>query len=241
MLQDTAIIMYSHSSYADAWPMFVGQQEKYFPELKKYVFTDSVPCELPSSWEVIYYKEEMSYNERFSSCLESVSEEYSILHHEDMPLFSAPDKNRIESYLKCLNEDNNLAYCKLLKGGEMREIPYKKNPELFAILHDSEYIFAVQPTIWKTAALMTVYTETKVSHIREFEPKSQETCRKNSIHGVYAYRGEPKRGMYHHDSSVYPYVATAIVRGQWNYSEYSLILDELLYEYGINPQIRGIA
>jgi hypothetical protein len=51
---------------------------------------------------------------------------------------------------------------------------------------------------------------------------------------------EKKRGMYHYDSSVFPYIATAINKGKWNYSEYQTELDSLFAEYQINPFERGI-
>jgi hypothetical protein len=45
--------------------------------------------------------------------------------------------------------------------------------------------------------------------------------------------------MYHWDSDVYPYVATAVVKGKWSYSEYVDELTELLGEYEIDPDVRG--
>ena len=52
---------------------------------------------------------------------------------------------------------------------------------------------------------------------------------------------ERKRGIYHCDSIIYPYIATAITKGKWNYGEYMTELDELFNEYGIVPFERGIA
>ena len=50
---------------------------------------------------------------------------------------------------------------------------------------------------------------------------------------------EDKRGMYHFDSKVFPYTATAIVKGKWNFSEYSRELKEVLAECSIDINIRG--
>ena len=47
MLDNVSLIMYSHSSYADAWDMFIGQASKYFPDLKKYVFIDDGADKVP--------------------------------------------------------------------------------------------------------------------------------------------------------------------------------------------------
>jgi hypothetical protein len=45
--------------------------------------------------------------------------------------------------------------------------------------------------------------------------------------------------MYHWDSGIYPYIATAIVKGKWDYECYSSELEDILSKYGINPDIRG--
>lgn len=42
-----------------------------------------------------------------------------------------------------------------------------------------------------------------------------------------------KRGMSHYDSSIWPYIATAIVKGRWNFSEYPNELKYLFDEYSI--------
>ena len=44
----------------------------------------------------------------------------------------------------------------------------------------------------------------------------------------------------HFNSKVFPYTATAIVKGLWNYSEYEKELDLICTEYNINPFLRGI-
>jgi hypothetical protein len=57
-----------------------------------------------------------------------------------------------------------------------------------------------------------------------------------------ARRGDEKRrGLYHYDSFVYPYVATAINKGKWNLNEYTEELNPIFEEYGINPFERGMS
>ena len=50
---------------------------------------------------------------------------------------------------------------------------------------------------------------------------------------------EVKRGLYHCDSIVFPYIATAINKGRWNTSEYRKELTLMFSKYDINPTIRG--
>ena len=240
MYENIAIIMYSHSSYSDAWQMFMGQVDKYFPkETKRYVFVDDDKGIIGENWKTVIYNDSYSYNERFSHCLESGAESYCILNHEDMPLYSEPNFTELDRCLEILEEEQGLHYIKLIKGGELRDIPYNNVPNLFAIPHDSQTIFAVQPTIWKTDKLKVVYRETKVDHIRQFEPLSQNVCRQNSIHGAYYFNSEPKRGLFHHDSSIYPYVATAIVKGRWNLAEYYFEITNLANQYDVDLKQRG--
>ena len=78
-----------------------------------------------------------------------------------------------------------------------------------------------------------------VNHIREFEPRAQEICKYFKIRGLYTHNGEPKRGELHWDTSVYPYIATAIVKGKWNLSQYEKELGMLLRKYIIDPSDRG--
>jgi hypothetical protein len=58
--------------------------------------------------------------------------------------------------------------------------------------------------------------------------------------GVYHYDNEPKRRRYHYDNYVYPYIATALVRGKWNLREYNVELGKILTEYKIDINKRGI-
>jgi hypothetical protein len=56
-----------------------------------------------------------------------------------------------------------------------------------------------------------------------------------------AYKSiDKKRGMHHYDSSTYPYIATAIVKGKWYTSDYPEI-KELLKTYKIEISERGEA
>ena len=48
------------------------------------------------------------------------------------------------------------------------------------------------------------------------------------------------RGGNHYDSNVYPYIATALVRGKWNINEYPNELGNILKNYNIEINKRGI-
>ena len=244
-MKDVAIIMYSHSDYSDVWQMFFGQTKKYIPEnAKKYIIADKNLDIIPEDWILLEYDDNLDYAKRVSSCLERVEEEFCIFHHEDMPLYNNPNLEKINNFKKILSDNEEISYIKFLRGGLYEDVRkpelYKDSKDLFLLNPDGYFLFAVQPTLWKTKNLENLYKTCQISHIREFEPVATEICRYFKIKGLYYYGGENKRGDYHWDSDLYPYVATAIVKGKWNVSEYYEELIPLIEEYKINVYERGI-
>ena len=43
---EVPILIYSHSSYSDVWPLIFGQFEKYFSNSKIYLLTDEDPIQI---------------------------------------------------------------------------------------------------------------------------------------------------------------------------------------------------
>jgi hypothetical protein len=96
--------------------------------------------------------------------------------------------------------------------------------------------FSIQPTIFRKELLENLVKTFPNKNIWEFEESIQET----DLDYMVKLGGEPKRGIYHYDSFVWPYIATAINKGKWNMTEYFKELDILFKEYDINPFDRGI-
>lgn len=243
-MKDIAIIMYSHSEYSDAWQMFFGQTKKHIPSVKKkYILTDKNLDIIPDDWVPIEYNDGDSYAKRVSSCLEQIEEKYCIFHHEDMPLYKNPDIDKLKEFKDFLEGEEDISYIKLIKGGmyfnDHLDIKYKDQNHLFSLDEGGNFIFAVQPSLWKTEDLLRLYKITKINHIREFEPCATEICNYMNIRGLYYYNGEEKRGMFHWNSNLYPYICTAINKGKWNTSEYGEELTKIFKEYSIDPSVRG--
>ena len=238
MKSDITLIMYSHSSYSDVWAPFFTQSEKYTPEYKKVLFSDDDCGLLPSSWSYVEYNDDDSYSKRMSSCLRHIETEMCFLHHEDMFLYDSPNRELINQY-ESVVRNTDVDFIRLLRSVDTPTFNYKGIRSLYPVPSHSPYFFSVQPTICKTDSLLKIYENTTVSHIREFEPKVQNTCRNLGIKGLFHYNHELKRGDHHYDSNVYPYVATAIVKGKWNYTSYEKELTEILNNNNINVDIRG--
>ncbi len=240
------IICYSHSSYSDLWDMFFGQIDKYLPNTKKYLFTDSVNRDVSDDISVIQYNDSDSYSDRVSHCLQSVKEDVCIFHHEDMILYDKPDIDKISEMMDFVSE-YNIDYIKLLKGGHVNDIELEDMPieNLYWIPHTSERLsFAIQPTIWKVKKLLEVYKNSSPSKlvgnvaVGNFEINASDYVNQSNINGLYWFSGENKRGQHHWDSKVYPH-GNMIFKGKWVYSEYSPELSDLHEMYEIDKNIRG--
>lgn len=246
MINNTAFICYSHSEYSDIWGMFFGQLNKYFPDVKKYLFTDKVTKSLSSNINIITYDNSLSYSHRVAYCLEQVKEEICLFHHEDMVLYNNPDIKKLNELCHFLLE-YDVGYIKLLKGGKFQDtrLPDISFKQLY-YLNKDEYMltFAIQPTLWKTSNLHKVYKNSSPTNIEgiaaagNFELQGSQYLNGTSIIGLYWYDNETKRGSHHYNSSVYPH-GNFVSKGKWVYSEYNNELIELHKKYNIDKNIRG--
>jgi len=241
-MKEVAFLLYTHSDYSDVWEAFFGQTEELLPEtFPKYIFVnDDMGREklklIPDDYKIVTYDEE-SYSNRVDQCLQKVDEEFCIFQHEDMMLYDKPDMKKLRKYLDVLKKDEDLDFVKLLKGGDIDDEPYGRHKDLFLA---KQWLLAIQPALWKTATIQKIFAHFSGETIWDLEIKAQEECRKMGVKGIYCYNGEPHRGRHHWDSSVYPYIATAICKGKWNVAEYGSELEELFHEYEIDRSLRGL-
>jgi hypothetical protein len=75
--------------------------------------------------------------------------------------------------------------------------------------------------------------------IWEFERKAQRTFRNPFFRAATLKENLSQIGTLHRSSEIYPYIATAVVKGKWNFSEYQLELEAIFEEYSIDPELRG--
>ena len=232
-----AIVVYTHSDVKDVWIPFFGQTKKYLKGFKKYIFVDKDVGEIPSDYEKVLYDDSKIYRHRFLSCLKNITDEFVIIHHEDMFLYGEADVERLINYQNRLT--NQYSFVKLIRGGKGEGKPDEVYPELKKMDKSFDYIFAIQPTIWKRDKLIELLEHSGGDTIWEFEVAAQKTCKDRNILGYYVDDGGTKRGSLHWDSKVYPYVATAVVKGKWNTKEYPKELEDISVEYNIDYKTRG--
>ena len=145
-----------------------------------------------------------------------------MFHHEDMFLYDTPKYSIIKELCDLVTKDKVHAI-KMCRVGEDLE-QYDNYPLLYK--NPSEYPFTIQPTIIKAGVLKKIFEKISGNTIWEFE----SNCSKiKDLKSYCCYSPEDKkRGIHHYNSIVYPYIATAVVKGNWNFSEYQQELNKIL-------------
>jgi hypothetical protein len=243
-MDNVALVVNTHSSYSDLWNMFFDKKNHYFPNIKTYVFSDS--GEFDENCTVVHYDKDKNFRSQFLSCIGAVKEDYCIFISEDYILCDYPNEELLNRYMGVLEEHKYLSFVRLLKGASFGEPNFKGHKDLFELSNVLPYFYSQSAALWKTKHLEAIFAKGPDLHIagtnedQQFEIAANKVCQHLDMRGLYSYHGEPKRGIYHHDSVVFPHIATAIIKGKWNLSEYPKELTPLLEEYNINPELRGI-
>jgi hypothetical protein len=221
-------IVYTNSKCQDVFNIFKSQHDTY-SKLPLFVISDNGGD--------FTYKNEDPYYKHWLDALKLVNDDFFIYNQEDFILYDSVNHdilNRLENFLI---ENPEYSFVRLIKSGQnlSRE---ELVENIYPIGDDSFPLYSMQATIWNKNKFIELYEDTKQE--KWFECQSYEdSCKKLNIKGVYYYNGESKRGG-HHDSSIYPYIATAVVKGKWNLSEYKNELLPLLNEHNIVIENRGI-
>ena len=233
-------IFYSHSDYSDVWPVMFEQMDKYLPSCKKYLFSDQTTTPIErDNWTLIKYDDALRYQQRMVYCLDQVEEEIVLFHHEDMFLYNPP---QYETLLQIANtiHNNEIDIVKLICASYGPTM-LKNITSLSCVYRNPLRLqFAIQPSLCNKSKLRLIYDKTGGSNIWEFEAYSSAVSHYYNIRtGMTHSPQDVKRGEYHWDSSIYPYFATAVVKGKWNFAEYESKLKPVLEENGIDFDVRG--
>jgi len=225
------LLVYTHSDYEDVCKILFAQIEKYLPNQRVIVACNQKIDIIPNNYEFIEYDDSKIYTDRLMEILSHFKNETILFQHEDMILYNQVNKELLNKYGEYVESD----IVDSIKMNYIRGID--KVSEFDNTLIANEYSkFSIQPTIIKTNTLINLIQQNEPLNIWEFE-KRVPMIGTNYIAKI---GGEAKRGLLHYDSMIYPYVATAIVKGKWNMNEYTKELDTMFKEYGINPFERGI-
>ena len=205
--------VYSHSDYFDVLEIFLEQWNLFYGE-EIIVFSDKEY----KDYKTVIYDGELSYTDRLIQCLENTEGEVLLYQHEDMFLYDYPNLEKLNDYERILNESGE-SFIRLTKAGSCKFSQSDLNETLLNISEDSENFFAVQSTLWKKDDLIKFLKEAGSLNIWDLEATSPAINSGPRLSGLCHFDNEPIRGG-HHDSNMWPYVATAINKGKWNFPEY---------------------
>lgn len=238
--QNICRLTYTHIEYSDVYKLYELQMKKYFPiEIPHYIAINTFNNEIDNSTNQLIYEDKFQYPKRLYTCLEQLDMyDYIFFDHEDMFLYDKPEYNTLEEYYTLI-KSGILDHIRLIKGGNCEFSIMKDSPSLYKINLKSEWIFSIQPSFWKRTKLMEILKSNLNVNIWDLEVKSQKVIKSMKLNVAFSYKGGKKRGIYHFDNEIYPYIATAIGKGKWNLGEYGQELEPLLKELNINPVIRG--
>tara|TARA_Y100000114_G_scaffold153937_1_gene174939 strand:+ start:1049 stop:1711 length:663 start_codon:yes stop_codon:yes gene_type:complete len=219
--------------------MYFGQIEKFLDISRHNVFIDKNCDEIPEYCNQLINDENNEYYLRFLNCLSQVSEKYVLFMAEDFILYDKVENEKIQRIVKFLN-NTNYSCVRLIKSGVEGGDLVNADENIYEIPNSSQYHFSHQATIWKKDDLYKLYNFFKPSHLRDAELYGTFAMKSTNMKGCYVYNNEPRRGSLHFDSSVFPYISTAVCKGKWNLKQYPKILRSIMKQYNVDYKLRGI-
>jgi len=238
-MNNITLFTYTHTNCKDLWPIYFDLLDKHAPSFDSIVASNQV-FNSYKNHKFVEYKDE-NYCQEIANIVENnIQTEYMIYMQEDFFLYDNINTEELK-YITDFLDENIVSCVRLIKCGQVTEIPIKE--KIYWIqepntLHDSVTSVSFQPTIWKTKDYVELYRNTAYTKFQE-GIEFAKTMNKLNYRAAYYYNKEPKRGGMHWDSSIFPYIATAVVKGKWNFREYTSELDLILNQYKIDADVRG--
>lgn len=227
-MDNLSLLTYTHSKCVDLHKPYFGRINKYFSSLKN----NFVTCNIPVSYaNHIPYDDNVSHSEQMINALNCLKTDFIIYSQEDYVLYDYVNIDKINEYINLMSKDTNIGFIRLIKSGvgDLFEI---YNDDLWYVDPNNEYFYSTQISIWRRDVLISMFKQSKVNSIFD-EPMNSSFLKQMNINGLYTIKTGKQVGG-HYNSLIYPYIATAKVKGKWNMSEYSNELNELFNEYKIN-------
>ena len=225
------VLLYTHSDYSWVWKYWHQQTDKFLNDFEKICLINS-DSSFREDYVTIKYDDKHIYKNRVLSCLNEINDEEIVLFcHEDMFLYMRPNFETINQYINLIKNDK-CSSIKLIRAFEGLE---KSNLHEKLFKNPNSQLFSIQPTLLKIKTLKYIYKTAPGNNIWEFEANTSKEYLKNLISLCsFDINIDKKRGKFHYDSSVYPYICTAVIKGKWNFKEYKKELFEIFYNKKFN-------
>jgi len=241
-VDDVSLVFYSHSTYNDLWDIFTSSVEQFLNmNFEKFYFLCD-EGDIGGKYIHCKYDNNAQYSKRLLSVVEKIDTKFVIVHHEDHFFHGPVDVDRFLLSKKVLAENPTISFIKYAKAGTpwdiLRLSQYSYYKDFNLIRSDFDYVYTVQPNLWKTENLKKFLSNFDLNGW-QMETDTKEYCAVNNIQGLCYYTGtEVKRGTLHWDSSIYPTI-NAISKGKWTTSQYRSELERATRQHGIDMDLRG--
>jgi hypothetical protein len=234
-----SLFTYTHTNCIDLWEPYLDSLDLYLPNISSTVAANKF-YEDYGRHRFVSYDDDGMYCQEMIKCVnENIDTDYFIYMQEDFFLYDKVNVSLLKDYVSVL-ENTDFSFVRLLKCGHVTNI--KHTDTLYLVsesgsTHQTMTAFSMQPTIWKKKDFLRLYQR---ANCAKFKENWEYTLAMNSLNmnGLYHYNGERQIGG-HYDSSVFPYIATAVVRGKWNTVEYGDLLEPIFAKYEIDKSERG--
>lgn len=231
-----ALTINSHSSNLKCLDIFFKQMEKcvgvgYFDKI--YLLIDPVYKTFPEYVSVINYDPKDSFKDQMTSFLSQIEDEIIMYCNEDYIFYSQADLNKANTLLAVL-KNTDFSFIKFVHTDIEQYTSVSSN--LYLIDKNCANNFSQAMSFWKRKDILKIHQGCPRSEIGKkgethghLELLAREVCRNLNIKGLCYYNGEPKRGEHHFDTDIFPHIASALIKGEWNtreYPELTLLLKE---------------
>lgn len=234
-MNNLSLLTYTHTNVKDLHEAYFKRLDKYFPSLKN----NFVTCNENINYaECIIYNDSDKHSIQMINALNKIKTDYVIYAQEDYILFDYVKENEIQSLVDTMQSDANIPFIRLIQSG-LGNVTEKYNDELAYLDYNDAYYFSTQITIWRKDILIEMYKRADVEKLTDTEVQKVQHLRDISTKGLFTLKKGNQVGG-HFNSYYYPYIATAVVKGKWNYNEYQNELGDFFNEFNIIPFDRGI-
>jgi len=224
------LLIYTNGKYKDLWNPLFGRMDKWFPSNQITILNDNEYLDL-KSYDQVVYSDDKVFTEEMSNCLSQIKYDHFIFLQDDFILYEPPDLG-LMNQIKGFFLDSEYDFVRLIRSGEHQLIPSE-----FDRLYHCNMVFSYQATMWKMDSFKEVFASVPYENFATFEHVTNNGFLRHK--GLFYYDGERRVGSAHWDSKLFPYVATAIVKGKWNTRQYEKELEILFKEFKIDKSIRG--
>lgn len=247
-MNNLALVTWTNTEMEDVFAIYFGNFEKYFPQIEKsYVFINKLSEVINDKHLQLCCEESNTYANRLLFCLEFVEEDYILYMQEDFILYDYVDLNEFDRCFQYL-KDSDCSCLRFIKS-DLNSLNDEVEKNIYKISHNKfpDLSFTQQASIWKKEHFIRCIEKLNPNTFRDLE--SYGTYNASLVMKQLGYFScfyfdqnldkDLKRGG-HYDCNIFPYIATAITKGKWNYFEYSQEIENICNEYSIDVNKRGI-